>query len=301
MAETTGSIEFCMDDEVFQTGYKIFGELEPGTCPLLALHGGPGMPHSYILPIAELTASKGIPVIFYDQLGCGMSTHLPSKPKDFWTVELFMAELDNIISHLGIADAFDLYGQSWGGMLAANYVVSRNPKGLRRLIISDSPASIELWTAANNVLLSAFSHEFREMLRKHELGGTTDSLAYQQGIQQFNEKHICTVSPWPDVLIEAFAAVDADPTVYSTMIGPSEFNITGTLKTWSIVDDLHKISAPTLLISGKYNQAQDIAILPFFQKIGKVKWVQFAQSSHTPIFEEKKRYLEVVADFLADC
>jgi proline-specific peptidase len=217
MAEQGGSLDFAIGGEVFQTAYKLFGELKTGTRPLVALHGGPGMPHTYILPIAKLTTSRGIPVIFYDQLGCGLSTHLPNKPKDFWTVELFMAELDNVLAHFGIADDFDLYGQSWGGMLAANYVISRSPKGLKRLIISDSPASIELWTVANTALLSGFPHEFGEMLKEHELAGTTDSLAYQQGIQKFNKKHICVVEPWPDVLINAFAAVDKDPTVYSTM------------------------------------------------------------------------------------
>ncbi|KAJ7136100.1 proline-specific peptidase [Mycena epipterygia] len=300
MADQVGHIQFTIGSEVFQTGYKVFGDLKSGARPLVALHGGPGMPHSYILPIAELTASRGIPVVFYDQLGCGVSTHLPNKPKEFWTVELFMTELDNVLTHLGIAGDFDLYGQSWGGMFAANYVISRNPKGLRRLIISDSPACLKLWTVANNVLLSAFPEPFRDMLKRHEAAGTIDSQEYQQGILEFNEKHICTVKPWPDVLVEAFAAVDEDPTVYSTMIGPSEFNITGTLKDWTIVDGLHKISVPTLLVNGKYNQAQDIAVLPFFHKIPKVKWVQFAQSSHTPIFEEKERYLEVMGAFLTD-
>ncbi|KAJ6571833.1 proline-specific peptidase [Mycena capillaripes] len=299
MAETIGSIEFPVGDEVFKTGYKVFGDFKSGT-PLVALHGGPGMPHSYILPIAELTASHGIPIVFYDQLGCGMSTRLPDKPKEFWTVELFMAELDNLLAHLGIATEFDLYGQSWGGMLAANYVISRDPKGLRRLIISDSPASLELWTVANNVLLSGFPEEFREMLKQHELAGTTDSPEYQGGIQTFNEKHICTVQPWPDVLIEAFAAVAQDPTVYSTMIGSSEFNITGSLRNWTVIDGLQKIPAPTLIINGKYNQAQDIAVLPFYEGISKVKWVQFARSSHTPIFEEKERYLEVIGSFLTE-
>lgn len=217
MAERVGSIEFALNNEVFQTAFKIFGDLKAGHRPLVALHGGPGMPHTYILPMAELTVSRGIPVIFYDQLGSGMSSNLPNKTKEFWTPELFMAELDNLLLSLGVADDFDLYGQSWGGMLAASYVISRNPRGLGRLIISDSPADLELWTVANNALLSAFPLEFREMLKKHELAGTTDSREYQQGLHEFNKRHICTVDPWPDVLNQAFAAVEENPTVYSTM------------------------------------------------------------------------------------
>ncbi|KAJ7457146.1 proline-specific peptidase [Mycena galericulata] len=268
MAEPlTGTIDFNLGDETFQTAYKVFGDLEAKTRPLLVLHGGPGIPHQYLLSFAEL-ASRGTPVIFYDQVGCGLSTHLPDKPKEFWTAEFFMKELDNVLTHLNIHTGFDLAGHSWGGMLAANYVISRNPPGLRRLILADAPASMELWSVGTNALLEGFPQDFRDMLKKHELAGTMDTEEYQIGIQRFNERHLCTVKPWPSDLVNAFEALDADPTVYSTMIGPSEFSITGTIKTWTVVDDL------------------------------RVKWVQFAESSHMPFFEERERFFQVVGDFL---
>ncbi|KAJ7660025.1 Alpha/Beta hydrolase protein [Mycena rosella] len=182
-----------------------------------ALHGDPGIPHQYMLPIADLSASRGIPIVFYNQIGCGVSTHLPSRPAEFWTMELFMAELDNVLAYFGITEDFDLYGHSWGGMLASSYVISRNPQGLRRLILSDAPASMELWAVGTNALLAEFPEAFREMLKKHELAGTTDSEEYQQGIQQFSEKHLYTVKPWPNELVNAFEALDADAIIYSTM------------------------------------------------------------------------------------
>ena len=40
--------------------------------PLLVLHGGPGVPHDYLLPLGAL-ARAGRSVVFYDQLGCGGS------------------------------------------------------------------------------------------------------------------------------------------------------------------------------------------------------------------------------------
>ena len=57
----------------------------------------------------------------------------------------------------------------------------------------------------------------------------------------------------------ASAAIEADPTVYFTMNGPSEFHVVGTLKSWSIIDRLHLVQAPTLLISGKYDEATQVA------------------------------------------
>lgn len=82
--------------------------------------------------------------------------------------------------------------------------------------------------------------------------------------------------------------------------GPSEFFISGTLKTWSIVDEVHKIKVPTLLINGRYDEAQDEVVEPFFKSIEKVKWVRFAESSHMPHLEETNEYLEVVKNFLVE-
>jgi len=56
-----------------------------------------------------------IPVIFYDQIGNGESSHCSGVPKQFWTPELFMDELDNLLHALEIYEDFDLLGQSWGG------------------------------------------------------------------------------------------------------------------------------------------------------------------------------------------
>jgi pimeloyl-ACP methyl ester carboxylesterase len=80
--------------------------------------------------------------------------------------------------------------------------------------------------------------------------------------------------------------------------GPSEFNITGPLKDWTVVPDLPKIKVSTLLLNGRYDEAQDSVVVPFFKYIPMVKWVTFAESAHMPHLEETERYLEVVGGFL---
>lgn len=70
------------------------------------------------------------------------------------------------------------------------------------------------------------------------------------------------------------------------------------MKSWSIVDTVEKIDVPTLLINGKYDEAQDEVMEPFFKSIPKVKWVRFAESSHLPQLEETEEFLRVVVDFL---
>ena len=65
-------------------------------------------------PLYLLTPSS-IPVVFYDQIGNGESSHIKNKPDTFWRAELFMDELDNLLKKLEIYDNFELLGHSWGG------------------------------------------------------------------------------------------------------------------------------------------------------------------------------------------
>lgn len=71
------------------------------------------------------------------------------------------------------------------------------------------------------------------------------------------------------------------------------------LKDWTIEDRLHLIHVPTLIINGCADIAQDFVVAPFFQKIGKVRWVTFENSSHTPHWEERKRFMTLAAEFLS--
>ena len=89
-----GHLPFHYQGETFQVYYQVAGDLKSSTRPpLVHVHGGPG--YSFIISHthSDLAAHYGIPVIFYDQTGGGKSTHLPHKPKEFWTFELFCEEL----------------------------------------------------------------------------------------------------------------------------------------------------------------------------------------------------------------
>ena len=70
------------------------------------------------------------------------------------------------------------------------------------------------------------------------------------------------------------------------------------LKGWTIIDRLDQIRVPTFVINGRADIAQDFVVAPFFEKIRKVKWVTLENSSHTPMFEERERYIQLVGEFL---
>jgi L-proline amide hydrolase len=280
----------------YRTWYRITGDLGAGKPPLVVIHGGPGCTHDYVDSFKDL-AGTGRAVIHYDQIGNGRSTHLPDKGADFWTVDFFLGELDNLIDTLGIRDTYHVLGQSWGGMLGAEFAV-RRPAGLKGLVIANSPASMELWVSEANRLRDLLPAEVQATLLRHEADGTTDAAEYKKAVEVFYARHVCRVVPMPDEVARTFKAIEDDPTVYHTMNGPSEFHVIGTLKTWSIIDRLDRIAVPTLLVSGRHDEATEACVKPFAEKIPDVRWTIFENSSHMPHVEEKDACLRAVAGFL---
>src|SRR5262249_25531773 len=131
--------------------------------------------------------------------------------------------------------------------------------------------------------------------------GTTDSEAYHEAMQVFYERHVCRALPWPDELVRTFAALDVDSTVYLAMNGPSEFHVIGSLRDWTIVDRLHLIDVPTLVISGEFDEATPDTVRPYAERISGARWEIFDGCSHTPQLEQPERFNTMVGEFLNSC
>jgi proline-specific peptidase len=202
-----------------RTWYKIVGELRSGITPLVTLHGGPGAGHEYLTSLIDLFEKYGIPVVFYDQIGCGRSTRLPEKKGDalFWTFDLYKRELANLIEHLQLdKSGFHLLGQSWGGMFGGEYACSR-PKGLEKLIISGGPASIPLLVKGYKHLISELPPDARDTLEECNRQGDYESETFEKAAAVFYARHVCRLDPWPEPVLRAFEHLKEDPTAYLTM------------------------------------------------------------------------------------
>ncbi len=280
-----------------ETWYRVVGDLDPGSerTPVVICHGGPGASHDYCEPIAELRRF-GRACVLYDQIGCGKSQHLPDASADFWTPQLFRDELGELTRHLGIGSRYAVVGQSWGGMLAMEYALD-HPSGLRGMVVADSPASMMLWVSEANRLRADLPPDVQSVLTKHEEAGTTDDPEYEVAVRVFYDRHLCRV-PWPDCLQRSFDQIAVDPTVYHTMNGPSEFHVIGSLQGWDITDRLHEIRTPTLLVSGRYDEATPLIVGQIHERIPGADWAMFEDSSHLPHIEESEAFLERVERFL---
>lgn len=277
-----------------RTWYRVAGDLDnvpPGKLPLLLLHGGPGVCHDYLESLQPF-AETGRPVIFYDQLGCGNSDR-PDDPS-MWTVDLFLDELRTVREVLGL-DRIHLLGQSWGGMLGMEYVLT-HPEGVVSFTIASSPASMPLWVQEANRLREQLPPEIQQTLLEHEAAGTTGSPEYERAMMVFYERHVCRVVPMPEHVANSFAKLGKQ--VYETMNGPSEFHVIGTLKDWDIRHRLGEITIPTLVTSGLYDECTPMQAELIKNAIPGAEWALFNESSHMPHVEEAGPYMTVLDDFL---
>jgi L-proline amide hydrolase len=281
----------------FRTWYRVTGRPHEGRPTVVVVHGGPGSTHDYLANLAVL-ARLGWPVVHYDQLGNGGSTHLPDRGADFWTVELFLDELANLLARLDIADDYVLFGHSWGGPLVAKHAATR-PSGLRGLVIANAPASYPVWLREAARLRAALPPGVNETLLRHETDGTTDSDEYRTAMRVFYDRHVCRVTPWPRDYQASYLEIANDPTVYLTMNGPSEFHVTGTLRDWSVEDCLPDIDVPTLVLSGWHDEATPATLRPYLDLVPGASWEVFESSSHVPHLEEPERFFAVLVRFLA--
>jgi L-proline amide hydrolase len=281
--------------EDLTTWYDVHGE--PGArLPVVLCHGGPGATHDYLLSLRAL-ATDGRQVVLYDQVGNGNSQHLRDAPADFWTVDLFRRELRALVEHLGWSEGYHVLGQSWGGMLAMEHALEQ-PPGLRSIVVADSPASIPLWVAEANRLRRELPADVQERLTRHEAAGSTASPEYREAMQVFYRRHVCRLDPWPEEVVRTFALMDEDPTVYGTMNGPSEFHVVGSIRDWDITDRLGQIDVPTLLVSGRHDEATPRIVGEIRDRIPNAEWVLLEESSHLPHVEEPEPFVEAVEGFL---
>jgi proline iminopeptidase len=212
-----------------------------------------------------------------------------------WTVERFVDEVAAVREALALR-RMHLFGSSWGGMLAMQYVLDRRPP-LESLMLAGSPASMPRWSAECAELLSRQPTDIRETIRRHEENGSTNCPEYAAAIVGFYREHVCRLNPWPDGLERSFAEAGLD--VYHHMNGPSEFTVTGTLVNWDITERLAEIEVPTFLCGGEHDECRPGHLADMRSRIRGSKLEIIPDASHLCFAEKPEHFMALANDFLA--
>ncbi|KAF2154307.1 proline-specific peptidase [Myriangium duriaei CBS 260.36] len=300
------------------TYYKLFGTLSPSSSsstPVVGLHGGPGGTHRAAADFAlPLTRDRSIPLIVYDQLGCGFSTNLDDEKggdESFWRPELWMDELDNLLDYFGLRETgFDLLGMSWGAMLGADFVVTRRPRGLRRLVLGAPVASAELLVEGVARRMGELGEEVQRVLEEGVERGTWTEERYKSAYKAYMQHCMVRVpDPLPmrfqGLLEWAVARTKEHDCTNATVLGLSPImtdKTIGSIRGWNVIPRLHRITVPTLIWNGEFDQSHDVCVQPFFDHIPNVRWRTFAGASHILTYESeelRRGVFELVGDFFA--
>ena len=266
--------------------YRIVGS---GTrTPLLVLHGGPGVPSTYLKPLAALADER--PVVFYDQLASGHSEH----PVDsaLWTMQRFIDELAEVRRVLGLKEVH-LYGHSWGTILAAEYMFT-HPAGVRSVILAGPVLNLPRERHEEDSLKATLPDSIRRILTRHERAGTCDAVEYQAALVPYYQRYYARRQPWSADLDSAAGSVDWSSS--NAMFGPC-----GSTGPWSGYDGtnrLEQITVPTLFMIGRFEASTVATTRDYQRRIQGAELMIFDSSGHLAMQDEPERYVAAIRGFL---
>lgn len=269
--------------------YRITGEGDG--IPLLLLHGGPGGTSCGFSLLETLGEER--PIVRYDQLGSGRS----GRPDDMtlWEVDRFVEELHILRQTLGL-EQMHLLGHSWGGALAAAYVIEKGTEGISSVILSSPLLSTQLWIEDANYLRRQLPADVQQTLSEHEEAGTIDSEEYQAATGIFYERHIFagerTTRP------DNCTGSARNSVIYEHMWGPTEFYATGNLLDFDVTARLHEIDVPVLFMAGEFDEARPERLAEFQALVPGSRLEIIADAAHASLSKKPQQYRQILQDFL---
>jgi proline iminopeptidase len=259
--------------------------------PVIIIHGGPVLDQSYMIDHFKELA-KNHRLIFYDQRACGKST--AEVDTSSMTMKNLIDDIDQLRQKLGF-EQVHIFGHSWGGMLAAKYAVEY-PLKVKSLVLCDAmPPSFRLWKEEEQILsqrTSAYDSLLEEQIKSQE-GFKKEEVRYVDSLMKISFK-----SQFADTTRLALLKIKL----------PRDFfkrsrifeHISPELFAFDLTTQLEKIIAPTLIIYGDQEPANEISGPVYKSGIANAKVVVIPNSGHFPFIEQPLRFNLAIEAFWRD-
>jgi pimeloyl-ACP methyl ester carboxylesterase len=224
---------------------------------LICLHGGPGFDHSGFKPAFSELADVA-QIVYYDHRGHGRSD---PRPQDEWTLDTWSDDIVRLCDALGIAKPIVL-GQSFGGMVAQNYI-ARHPSHPGKVVISSTSPR---WVLERK--LAVF--ERRGGPRARELA---EAFWRRPGAETFQHywdecRHLYNTRPNPDA--QAGDRVKARLDILFHFSG-------GEIRTMDLAPGLARACCPVLVMAGEEDPVCPLADSEEIVAALPAQWVRFAR------------------------
>lgn len=267
--------------------YKTMGEGDP----LIIVHGGPVLDHSYLLPHLAALA-EDYQLIFYDQRASGQSS-IEVDPATM-SLDGFVEDIELLRQQLDLGK-INLLGHSWGGLIAMKYALKHDDK-LSHLILSNTmaPSTID-WQEESKVIAQRTTKEDQNKLNNLTSSGllrTEDpSVAIEEMMMLSYGAHMYDKANMDKLKL----FIPKDFMLRSQMYS----RLNPDLESYDLYAELMHVKTPTLIIFGEIEPAVSLhanRMVGAFQN-GELFVVKGA--GHFPFIENNKSYLSKVTSFLS--
>lgn len=261
--------------------------------PVLAIHGGPGFPSDYIETLGAIGEERS--VYFWDQLGCGRSDR-PTDPA-LWQIPRFVEEVHAVRAALGL-DRVHLVGQSWGTCLSVEYLLAKGLEGVASVTLAGPVMSASRYIAEVTQMIRALSPQHQAAIARAEASGDFQTPDYAAATEAFYALHIVRhPTAETQVLWErALAGVGQD--CYVAMNGPSEFSITGSLRTFDRMADLGRLERPVLYLCGEFDTCTPAASRAYADATPNAEVTIIADAGHCTTIDAPEETNAAVRAFI---
>jgi proline iminopeptidase len=264
-----------------ELAYVLHGEGRP----LLTMHGGLGLDHTYFRPWLDGLGDVA-QLIYYDQRGQGRSQRTASL--DHVGHDTWAADAEELCAHLG-HERVVLFGHSYGGYLAQDYALKFGERLAGLILCSTGPA---------------FDYP-QVVFANAERRGTAEQLAVLQSAMTSTVDDEGFRRAWMTILPMYFKRFD--PAIAMEMDRNTRYSgaafcrgMQKCLPSFNTLSRLNELKCPTLILTGA-----DDWIAPPVEGAERLKAgiansevTIFEDSGHFPFIEEPERFKAVVREWL---
>jgi proline iminopeptidase len=249
------------------------------------VHGGPGADHTSFKPTFSRLSDR-LQLVYFDHRGQGRSQR---GAKETYTLDNNVEDLEALRQYLGLGKIV-VIGGSYGGMVALTYA-SRYPQNVSHLVAMVTVAHSGFLARAKEILAERGTPEQQAIAQFLWDGTFRDESHLREYFQLTRTLYSYTArptDPQPETWNRSILSVDAINVAFG-----------GFLRTYDIRDQLHKITAPTLILAGRHDW---ICAPEFSEEIARLishaDMRIFEQSGHALRQDEPDALIDAIAGFL---
>ncbi|PSB11472.1 prolyl aminopeptidase [Pleurocapsa sp. CCALA 161] len=248
------------------------------------IHGGPGADHTLDKPTFSPLSHK-IQLVYFDHRGQGRSMR---GAKETYTLENNVEDMEALRQYLGL-DKIVVIGSSYGGMVALSYAI-RYPQNVSHLIVISTVADSRFLIRAKEILAQRGTEAQKAIAQRLWDGTFENEEQLKEFFQVMMPMYSFTYDP-----------NSPQPASNLLILSPDALNVafSGFLRSYNLLDQLPKITAPTLVIGGRHDWicppefSEEIA-----SKIPRADLRIFENSAHLIRIDEPEALRDAIAGFL---